>query len=119
MIVDAFIFNNEIDILKARLDYLKDHIDYFIIVESNTTFTGKSKNLILKNFIKENFSHFKKKILIYENRVKVKCKEDLFINNKTILEKDSPSLEIVLKMNRVIKYKKEIALNGSGNLLTE
>ena len=61
MIIDAFIFNNEIDILKARLEYLENHVDYFVIVESNNTFTGKSKNLILKNLIKEKFDHLKKK----------------------------------------------------------
>ena len=67
----------EIDILKARLKYLENNFDYFIyIVESNSTFTGKPKNLILKNFINEKFDHLKKKILIYENNsVKVLCKE--------------------------------------------
>ena len=45
MIVDTFIFNNEKDILKARLNYLNNHVDYFVIVESYNTFPGINKNL--------------------------------------------------------------------------
>ena len=48
MIVDAFIFNNEKDILKARLNYLNNHVDYFLIVESNSTFTGITKKRSLR-----------------------------------------------------------------------
>jgi len=40
---DCFIFHNEIDILKLRLDYLKDTVDFFVIVESKLTFTNKEK----------------------------------------------------------------------------
>ena len=42
--IDCFIFNNELDILKFRIDYLKDTVDYFVIVESKLTFTNKEKN---------------------------------------------------------------------------
>ena len=44
-IVDAFIFNNEIEILKIRLFELYDIVDYFILVEGNLTFTGNKKPL--------------------------------------------------------------------------
>ncbi len=43
MILDCFIFFNELDVLKRRLNYMYDHVDKFIIVESPTTFTGKEK----------------------------------------------------------------------------
>jgi beta-1,4-mannosyl-glycoprotein beta-1,4-N-acetylglucosaminyltransferase len=44
-IVDCFIFYNEIDMLEYRLRTLKDVVDYFILVESTRTFTGKPKIL--------------------------------------------------------------------------
>ena len=43
-IFDCFIFHNELDILKLRIDYLKDIVDIFVIVESKLTFTNKEKN---------------------------------------------------------------------------
>jgi len=42
-LIDAFLFFNEVELLKFRLQYLNDIVDYFIIVESNKTFTGKDK----------------------------------------------------------------------------
>ena len=111
MIVDAFIFNNEIDILKARINYLNDHVNYFVIVESNNTFTGKYKKLILKDFIEKNFKHIQHKILIFENKIKISCEADLLSINKKILKQNSPSLKTVLKMGYKAKAKKEIAFN--------
>ena len=111
MIVDAFIFNNEKDILKARLNYLDSYVDYFVIVESNNTFTGKNKKLILKDFIEKNFKHLQHKILILENKIKINCEADLFFKNKKILKENSPSLNRVLKMGYKASSKKEIALN--------
>ena len=45
MIIDSFTFFNELDLLEARLEYLDDIVDYFVIVESNTTFSGRAKPL--------------------------------------------------------------------------
>jgi beta-1,4-mannosyl-glycoprotein beta-1,4-N-acetylglucosaminyltransferase len=45
MILDCFSFFNEVEILEGRLEYLYDTVDYFIIVESNTTYSGHSKPL--------------------------------------------------------------------------
>jgi beta-1,4-mannosyl-glycoprotein beta-1,4-N-acetylglucosaminyltransferase len=44
-IVDCFTFYNEIDLLLYRLTILYDVVDYFVIVEANQTYTGKSKEL--------------------------------------------------------------------------
>lgn len=61
-IVDSFIFFNELDLLEIRLEYLYDSVDYFVIVESNTTFTGNPKPYnFLKN--KQRFKKFDKKII--------------------------------------------------------
>ena len=50
-LIDAFIFFNEVELLKFRLQYLSDVVDYFIIAESNRTFTGKNKELIIPKII--------------------------------------------------------------------
>lgn len=43
MIIDAFIFFNELDILEFRLRLLWDKVDKFVIVEASHTFSGKEK----------------------------------------------------------------------------
>lgn len=45
MIVDAFLFYNELDILEKRLKLLGDVVDKFVLVESEETFVGNPKPL--------------------------------------------------------------------------
>lgn len=42
-IYDCFTFYNELDLLEIRLEELYDHVDQFVIVEANTTFTNNPK----------------------------------------------------------------------------
>jgi len=42
-IVDCFTFYNELDLLQYRLAALYDYVDFFILVEANTTFAGHTK----------------------------------------------------------------------------
>lgn len=42
-IIDCFTFFNELDLLEFRLRLLGEHIDHFIIAESNCTHSGKPK----------------------------------------------------------------------------
>lgn len=42
-IYDCFPFYNELDLLELRLTELYDHVDHFVLVESNTTFTSRPK----------------------------------------------------------------------------
>jgi beta-1,4-mannosyl-glycoprotein beta-1,4-N-acetylglucosaminyltransferase len=56
MIIDSFMFFNELDLLEGRLEYLNDVVDYFIIVENDTTHNGNSKPF---NF-HENASRYEK-----------------------------------------------------------
>jgi beta-1,4-mannosyl-glycoprotein beta-1,4-N-acetylglucosaminyltransferase len=61
-IIDCFIFYNELDLLTYRINVLSNIVDYFVIVESTRTFTGKEKPL----FFNENshlFENFKEKII--------------------------------------------------------
>jgi len=61
-IIDCFIFYNELDLLTYRLNLLNNIIDYFIIVESTHTFTGKEKRLVF-NENKHLFKNFTNKII--------------------------------------------------------
>ena len=62
IIVDSFIFYNELDMLEFRLTELNDVVDYFVIVEATHTFTGNKKELYyLKN--KHRFNKFNDKII--------------------------------------------------------
>jgi len=47
LLLDAFLFYNEIDLLKARLEYLGPSVDYFIISEANIDFAGRKKPFLL------------------------------------------------------------------------
>jgi len=44
MLIDAFTYFNEEELVELRLKYLDSIVDYFVVIESNVTFTGKPKN---------------------------------------------------------------------------
>jgi beta-1,4-mannosyl-glycoprotein beta-1,4-N-acetylglucosaminyltransferase len=58
-IYDCFCYFNEDMLLELRLETLCDHVDFFVIVESVKTISGKPKPL---NFRMENFAKFRDKI---------------------------------------------------------
>ncbi|WP_312690921.1 benzoate transporter [Kosakonia sp.] len=60
MIYDCFLYYDEDMLLDIRLNTLANVVDYFVIVESKHTFTGKPRTL---HFDKEKFSAFKDKII--------------------------------------------------------
>jgi len=55
-LVDAILFFNELDLVELRFEELYDSVDYFLVVESTKTFTGKPKRL----FFNENINRFSK-----------------------------------------------------------
>lgn len=61
-IYDSFLFFNELDLLDVRLNYLDDVVDYFVIVESTVTFSGKSKPLYF-DLNKDKFKKYAHKII--------------------------------------------------------
>lgn len=61
-IYDCFTFFNEIEMVKFRIEYLKDFIDYFVIVEAAQTHSGNLKN---KNFPIDYFNEEVKRKIIY------------------------------------------------------
>ena len=62
LIIDAFPFFNELDVLEFRLTELNDYVDYFILVESTKTFSNKDKILYF-NENKERYTKFLDKII--------------------------------------------------------
>jgi beta-1,4-mannosyl-glycoprotein beta-1,4-N-acetylglucosaminyltransferase len=65
-IYDAILFFNEIDILDIRLNILDPYVDYFIISECDTTFSGIPKKFLFE----ENKDKFEKFILKITIQVK-------------------------------------------------
>jgi len=93
MIIDAFMFFNEYDILEGRLEYLYDTVDYFVIVESDRTHSGASKSL---NYV-ANMARYKKysdKILYFPYSPDTTSYHDSHYNLK-----GSYSPEMAMKMD--------------------
>ena len=44
-LIDSFLFFNEVDLLKVKLEYLGLIVDNFIIVEANIYFSDEKKSL--------------------------------------------------------------------------
>jgi len=60
--IDCIIFFNELELLSYRLHILKNVVDFFVIVESTHTFSGKEKNLFFHEN-KDKFADFADKII--------------------------------------------------------
>ena len=52
-VIDSFSFFNEVELLKLRLYYLNDVVDYFVISECNYTHSGKPKPYYLDEVLSE------------------------------------------------------------------
>ncbi|KAL6075190.1 Beta-1,4-mannosyl-glycoprotein beta-1,4-N-acetylglucosaminyltransferase [Balamuthia mandrillaris] len=61
-VFDAFTLNSEMQMLELRLHELSPYVDFFVIVESKLTFSGKTKPLYFEENM-DKFSAFKDKII--------------------------------------------------------
>jgi len=61
-LLDVFLFYNELDLLKARLDYLGPKVDYFVISEANIDFSGREKEFILSKELIKTLPYWEKVI---------------------------------------------------------
>ena len=48
-IIDCFLFYNELDMLEFRLTELNEHVDYFIILDSDFDFAGNKKDSMFES----------------------------------------------------------------------
>lgn len=61
-VLDAVLMSSELDLLEIRLNELDDVVDYFLVVESNATFTGLPKETFYSNN-RARFAKFGHKII--------------------------------------------------------
>ena len=69
MIVDAFTFFNEKELVELRVKYLNDIVDYFLIVEADFTHTGKKKKWNFPEILNNNLKEFSNKIQYHQMKV--------------------------------------------------
>jgi len=69
MIVDAFTFLNEKELVELRVKYLGDIVDYFLIVEADVTHTGKEKKWNFPEILNSNLKEFSHKIQYHQMKV--------------------------------------------------
>ena len=63
-VLDAVLMSNELDLLEIRMNELNSVVDYFLIVESNATFTGLAKETFFR-LNRDRFSKFQHKIVYH------------------------------------------------------
>ncbi|KAJ4352996.1 hypothetical protein N0V85_009617, partial [Neurospora sp. IMI 360204] len=66
---DLVLVTTELDLLEVRLNTTWDAVDYYVLVESAKTFTGRNKPLLLKQALDETpsrFETYKSKIIYHQ-----------------------------------------------------
>ena len=69
MIVDAFTFFNERELVELRIKYLNDVVDYFVIIEADVTHTGKPKKWNFPNILNQNLKKYSHKIQYHKMKL--------------------------------------------------
>jgi beta-1,4-mannosyl-glycoprotein beta-1,4-N-acetylglucosaminyltransferase len=64
-IYDCFTYYNESNLIKIRIEELKDVVDYFVIIEANQTFTGLTKPFYFDE-LEESLKEYSHKILRFK-----------------------------------------------------
>lgn len=104
MIIDSFLFFDEVDLLKLRLQYLDEYVDKFIIVEAKQTFSGLPKPLnFLKNY--NQFSEYQRKIEYIQVEGGISSFEDI---QNLLTENDVNSKKIFEFLNSHSHYSKSL-----------
>ena len=75
MIVDAFTFFNEKELVELRIKYLNDTVDYFLVVEADHTHTGIKKKWNFSELLNNNLKEFSHKIQYHQMKVDLKKAE--------------------------------------------
>jgi beta-1,4-mannosyl-glycoprotein beta-1,4-N-acetylglucosaminyltransferase len=79
--IDSFLFNGE-EIVKLRLEYLYDYVDYFYIVESIYTFSGNKKSHFFIDTCAEWFTPYMSKIKFVKIHEKLNTMPQTMFENK-------------------------------------
>jgi len=86
-ILDVFLFYNELELLKARLEYLGPLVDQFIIAEANIDFSGKNKEFILSEAM-INTLPYSEKIIYHREFIKLNSLSWLYKRMKYFRKKN-------------------------------
>ena len=84
MLIDAFIFFNEKELVELRIKYLEKIVDIFVIIEANITHQGKKKRWNFPDILENNLKDFKNKIQYHQLKIdpiKIKNEESWIIDN--------------------------------------
>ncbi len=95
-IYDAFLFFNELDLLEIRLNLLDNYVDYFVISESDLTFSGNPKPL----YYAENKRRFKK----FEERIIHQVITDNPTDFTALKKKENPKNKDELCLNMIFSF---------------
>ena len=104
-VIDCFLFFQEKEILELRLRYLDALVDYFVIVESSQTFSGKKKEFNYEK-IQDNFVKYKNKIIYYKLDLFISSYDELILYLKE--QKDLVSQKILVNMQLHNHYDKNL-----------
>ena len=66
MLIDAFLYFNEKELVELRIKYLKDIVDFFVVVEANITHQGKKKDWNFPKILENNLQEFSSKIQYHQ-----------------------------------------------------
>ena len=84
MLIDSFLFFNEIELVELRVKYLEKIVDYFVIVEANITQQGKKKDWNFPKILRNNLKEFSNKIQYHQLNIdpdKIKNEESWIIDD--------------------------------------
>ena len=111
MFIDSFLYGGEDDIFISRINYLKNFVDFFVVVESNTTFSGIKREFKLKNLVNNFPSELQERIFVFENRNFIGSIADLERLNYWPFSKSSDSIKAIFSQVASQEYKPEISFN--------
>ena len=102
-VIDTFMFRDELDLLEFRLEYLYDHVDYFVIVESTVSHRGNPKTTFYSLY-KDRFEKYKDKI------VHVLSTDIPKVVTKSMTDKDTYIYREELQRSKILDGLSEIKL---------
>ena len=105
---DCFLFLNEIDVLKFRLNNHSPFVKKFVILESNTTFTGQERELQFYKH-KKQFDNYSIDYYVYDGKTKkFSHPMEIEIDQRNFLKSCTESLGIMDYDNLMISDFDEI-----------
>ena len=84
MLIDAFIFFNEKELIELRVKYLNSIVDCFVVIEANINHQGKNKDWNFPKILENNLKEFSSKIQYHQLNIdleKIKNEESWIIDD--------------------------------------